>query len=138
MCIGSGWKKTNLRIVLPKRECVRVVEMIHRIVENGKLGEDYTIVNREKNRRLRREYNVNDAKIRKILLGLQVEDFIKAERSNHPEHEDDVVYIFKKKILLMPRWQENADYASVMLYIKIVLPVENTMMLIISFHEDNI
>ena len=40
----------------------------------------------------------------------------------------------------MPRWQENASYKRVRLYIKITWPDEcsGEVMFIISFHEDDI
>lgn len=72
------------------------------------------------------------------MLDLQADNFVKAEKSDNLGHPEDVVYIFKKTTLLMPKWQENADYLNVRLYIKITWPVENTMMFVISFHEDNI
>lgn len=126
------------RVVVSETEKLIILENIHRMVRDGTLGQDYTIANREKNRRLKRDFNIDDAKIREILLELQTDNFIKAEKSDNPEHSDDTVYVFKKTILLMPRWQENADYSNVRLYIKITWPVENTMMFVISFHEDNI
>ena len=62
------------------------------------------------------------------------------ENSNNDAHLKDVVFVFKKEILLMPRWQENASYKSVRLYIKITWPDEcgGEVMFVISFHEDDI
>lgn len=125
-------------VIISEAEKTKILESIHNMVRNGTLGLDYTISNRDKNRRLRRDYNITDAKIRQILLDLHADNFIKAEKSDNLDHPNDVVYIFKKKTLLMPRWQENADDVNVRLYIKITWPAENTMMFIISFHEDNI
>lgn len=125
-------------VIISGAEKTEILENIHNMVGNGILGLDYTIASRDKNRRLRRDYNITDTKIRQILLDLHADNFIKAGKSDHLDHPDDIVYIFKKKTLLMPRWKENADYVNVQLYIKITWPVENTMMFIISFHEDNI
>ena len=126
------------RVVMSELDKATLLENVHRMVRDGTLDQDYTIAKRDKNRWLRRDYNIDDAKIREILLDLQTEDFIKAEKSDKLEYPDDVIYVFKKTTLLMPRWQENADYVNVRLYIKITWPTDNTMMFIISFHEDNI
>ena len=126
------------RVAMSETETTVILEKIHRMVRDGTMGQDYTIANREKNRRLKRDYNVDDTKIREVLLDLQADNFIKAEKSDNLEHPEDIVYIFKKTILLMPKWQEKADYSNVRLYIKITWPVENAMMFVISFHEDNI
>lgn len=107
------------RVVMSESDKVTLLENIHRMVRDGTLDQDYTIAKRDKNRWLKRDYNIDDAKIREILLDLQVEDFIKAEKSDKLEYPDDVIYVFKKTTLLMPRWQENADYVNVRLYIKI-------------------
>lgn len=125
-------------VILSEAEKTKVLNNIRDMIEKGVMGQDYTIANRDKNRRLRRDYNITDAKIREILLKLQVDNFIKAEKSDNLAHPNDVVYIFKNDVLLIPRWQENIDGVNVRLYIKITWPTENTIMLIISFHEDNI
>lgn len=131
-------RQLGQRVVMSESDKAMILENVHRIVRDGTLDQDYTIAKRDKNRWLKRDYNIDDARIREILLDLQVEDFIKAEKSDNLEHPEDVIYVFKKTTLLMPRWQENADYVNVKLYIKITWPTDNTMMFIISFHEDNI
>lgn len=110
------------------------------MIRDGTLGEDYTIANRDKNRQLRRDYYITDDKIKEVLLELQLSNLIKVEKSNNGAHSDDTVFVFKKMILLMPRWQEEANYQNVNLYIKITWPMEKdgTVMFVISFHEDDI
>lgn len=126
--------------LLSKEEKIAAIDKIHKMIRDGTLGEDYTIANRDKNRQLRRDYCIDDNKVKGILLGLQYSDLIKVENSNNEAHLKDVVFVFKKEILLMPRWQENASYKSVRLYIKITWPDEcgGEVMFVISFHEDDI
>lgn len=131
-------QELNLKIPLSESNPVAMLACIHAMVRDGTYGRDYTIANREKNRRLRRDYNIDDARIKEILLDLRSEDFIKMEKSDNLLHPKDIVYIFKKKALLMPKWQENADYQQITLYIKITWPTDEAAMFIISFHEDNI
>lgn len=131
-------QKSALKVRLSGHDVMKIVMRIQSMVRDGTLGKDYTIAPREKNRRLRRDYNIDDSKIKQIMLDLRSEDFIKAERSDNPVHPEDIVYIFKKRVALMPKWRENADYQQVVLYIKITWPIDGMMMFIISFHEDNI
>lgn len=133
-------KKESLAVSLSNEEKNVAIDKLHRMIRDGTLGEDYTIANRDKNRQLRRDYYINDDKIKEVLLGVQLTNLIKVEKSNNGEHPDDIVFVFKKTILLMPRWQENADYQNVNLYIKITWPVKSdgAVMFIISFHEDDI
>lgn len=126
------------KVWMSEHDMKKVLVRIQGMVRDGTFGRDYTIAHREKNCRLRRDYNIDDAKIKRILLDIRSEDFIKAERSDNPMYPEDIVYVFKKRVLLMPKWQENADYQQVMLYIKITWSVDEMMMFIISFHEDNI
>ena len=125
-------------VCIEKEEQSELIERIQDTVRTGILGEDYTIIPRDKNRWLRRDYNITDLRIRQILLDLQMEDFVKAAKSDQPKFAQDIIYVFKKDVSLLPRWQEEADYIVVRLYIKITWPREDLKMLIISFHEDNI
>lgn len=125
-------------VCIEKAEQSELIERIRDTVRTGILGEDYTIIPRDKNRWLRRDYNITDIRIRQILLDLQMGDFVKAAKSDQPKFAQDIIYVFKKDVSLLPRWQEEADYIVVRLYIKITWPREDLKMLIISFHEDNI
>lgn len=130
-------QKLECEIPVSESEIEKALARIHGIVRDGGFGKAYTIAPRAKNRRLRSDYKINDEGIENILLNLQAADFIKMESSDNPKHLDDIVYIFKKKASLMPRWQEGAKRQQVMLYIKITWTI-NEKMFIISFHEDNI
>lgn len=129
------WKQKMQTSFLQSHE-IQLIDKLHELVRDGTLGLDYTISDRDKNRTLRNNYVVTDATIKKILLSLCIDDFVKFETSNNPKFSDEIVYIFKKYYLLMPRWEENSDYKNVRLYIKIVWPDDEKFMFIISFHED--
>ena len=113
-----------------------IIEDLQKIVQNGVYGKDYTVAPREKNRQLRKDYCVNDAKIKEILLSLRLEDFTKIENTDNVEHLGDIVCKFKTIYPLIPRWKEDADYEEVPLYIKMVKPEVGELLFIISFHED--
>ncbi len=80
-------------------------------------------------------YNINDEKIKEILLALRAADFVSQDMSNNEKHVEDVVCKFIKVYPLMPKWKENADYEEVSLYIKMVKPQDGQPIFIISFHE---
>lgn len=61
-------------VCIEKAEQSELIERIRDTVRTGILGEDYTIIPRDKNRWLRRDYNITDIRIRQILLDLQMED----------------------------------------------------------------
>lgn len=104
---------------------------------NGALGVDYTFAEeRDKNKALRRKYQVNEDKMKEIFLKLKGSHHIKSEPSANTEHPEDVVHIFKICEDLMPRDEEEADYINVCIYIKVTWPDSEDPMFIISFHED--
>ena len=106
--------------------------------QKGKFGVDYTLCKRKKNEYQKHEYNINDDKINEKMMDLEPKDFIKKEKSNNLMHPEDIIYVFKKSVILMPKWIEDAEYRNVMIYIKITWPDEQNFMFIISFHQDNI
>lgn len=114
-----------------------IAQRLHDVVQEGELGSDYTFDGeRDKNKALRRKYNVNDAKMKKILLELNGSHYIKCEPSTNEMHPDDVVHVFKIDEDLMPRFDEKSNDVSVCIYIKVTWPDGEEPMFIISFHED--
>jgi hypothetical protein len=114
-----------------------IAQRLHEVVLHGKLGYDYTFATeRNKNQALRRKYKVNDAKMREILLDLNGSHYIKSEKSINEEYPEDTVHVFKIIKDLMPKFNENAEYVSVCIYIKVTWPDGEDPMFIISFHED--
>ncbi|WP_282709331.1 type II toxin-antitoxin system MqsR family toxin [Ligilactobacillus sp. Marseille-Q7487] len=87
---------------------------------------------REDNNKLFWRYMLNEAKARKILLSLTVQDFSQIVRNHHPEYEYELLYIFGKEVELLERTSENLRNVS--LYIKIN-KLDNQYVIIISFHE---
>ena len=132
MSQNSLTQKLNAFLENQKKD---ILNKIQEIVRSGDLGKDYTISQREKNKKLRHDYCVTDKKIKEILLGLTIEDFIKIEDSNNEDHLGDIVCKFEKVYALIPRWEENADSKDVSLYIKMIKPEDGKMLFIISFHE---
>lgn len=130
---NSDWKQKLLDFSLVQKESV--LKQIHQIVEDGIYGKDCTVVPREKNKKLRANYWLSDAKIKEILLSLRVDEFVEIDDSDNENHIGDIVCVFQKKYLLMPRLKENSDYEMVSLYIKITKPKDGELLFIISFHE---
>lgn len=130
----SEWSQKVKNVFLENQK-EEVIKTIHTKVKDGIYGADYTIAPRVKNKKLRDCYNVNDEKIKEILLSLSIEDFISQDMSNNTEHVEDVVCKFMKTYPLMPKWKENANYENVSLYIKMVQPQYGQPIFIISFHE---
>ena len=129
-----AWKEKL--IAFSENQKKTIIENLCEIVQNGTYGKDYTVAPREKNRKLRQLYCVDDAKVKEILLSLREEDCIAVEDSNNMNHLGDVVCKFKKHYLLIPKWKEDADYESVPLYIKMVIPDVGDPLFIISLHID--
>jgi hypothetical protein len=114
-----------------------IAQRLHEVVLEGELGIDYTFDgDRDKNIAFRRTYKVNDTKMKKILLDITAEHYIKSEPSINEDHPNDVIYVFKIQEDLMPRFEETSSYVSVRIYVKITWPGGEEPMYIISFHED--
>lgn len=114
-----------------------ILQQLKQTVIHGKIGLDYTIKPRESYRQLKKEYSINDEKIKSILMDLDESDYIKSESSRNQRHADDVVHIFKKRAELMPKFEQEADYEIVLIYIKFTWTEPEKNMVIISFHKDN-
>ena len=91
----------------------------------------YMISHRGKNEQLKLTYLIDDNKQEEILKDLNVEDFSEAVRNSHPEHSDEILYIFGKYVSLIPRFGGNEK--KVELYIKFNKLPDNVI--VISFHE---
>ncbi|MEE0105704.1 MAG: hypothetical protein UEY91_02795 [Lachnospiraceae bacterium] len=73
-----------------------IVQRLHEIVTNGELGYDYTLdLRRDKNRRFRMQYCINDAMMKDILMELTEQHYVKSEQSANPEHLDDIIHVLK-------------------------------------------
>jgi len=87
-------------------------------------------------KRLKENYFIEDSRILEILKDLDSINFIKAEYSDNEKFPDDIMYIFKKHVSLMPKLIENAEMQIVCIYIKITWTQPSEIMIVMSFHED--
>lgn len=78
---------------------------------------------------------LDDAKVKAILLSLDVGDHVCTEKSNNEMFPDDVIHIFRKRVSLIPRYSIRTEQVSVELYIKFTWIKSG--LIIISFHEWN-
>lgn len=113
---------------LGRVEVKAYLDELKRVVRSGR----YRVSPRGKNERLFIEYMVSEDDIRKIILGLKVEDFCEAVFNDHPGFEHELLYVFGKEVKLRSRFGGTKE--AVGLYIKFnKLP--NMYVVIISFHK---
>lgn len=79
------------------------------MVNQGK----WRIQPRDKNRKLLVDYIIDEKRIEKELLELEVCDFCKAKKNNHPKYPDEVIYFFGKDIQLIPRFGGQVKLVSI-------------------------
>lgn len=112
-----------------------IVNRLVNCISSGLEGIDYTVIPRDKNEKLFKDYVINSVKRREILESLTVDDYKKWELSNNADY-DSVVHFFEKTVGLIPRYVEDAVEKNVDLYIKVSWDEKNNnVLVIISFHE---
>jgi len=115
-------------LVLNRREVKAYLDELKRIVRRGR----YRVSPRGKNEQLLIEYVLSEDDIKKIILGLKVEDFCEAVFNEHPGFEHELLYVFGKTVKLQSRFFGTKE--AVNLYIKFnKLP--NMYVIVISFHK---
>ncbi|MDD3142004.1 MAG: hypothetical protein PHX08_24000 [Lachnospiraceae bacterium] len=124
------------RVDLSDEEIEEKVLRIKQTIQQGRFGCDYTLTHGIKMKRLKENYFIEDSRILEILKDLDLINFIKAEYSDNEKFPDDIMYIFKKHVSLMPKLIENAEMQIVCIYIKITWTQPSEIMLVMSFHED--
>ena len=87
---------------------------------------------RQANSDLYREYVIDEAKSKDILMNLTVHDFCETVRNEHLGYEHELLYVFGKDVRLLQRF--GAEEEVVSLYIK-CNKLENRFVIIISFHR---
>lgn len=92
----------------------------------------YQISPRTKNQSLYIDYVFSEERCKEILLDLEVEDFSDAVQNDHPQHSEEILYIFGKEVLLLPK--QGGDEETVALYIKFN-KLANLYVIVISFHK---
>lgn len=92
----------------------------------------YQVSPRDKNRELFIDYVFTEDKRKEVLLSLTADDFSNAVWNDHPQHPEEILYIFGKDIFLMPRFGKEEEKIS--LYIKFN-KWSNSYLIVISFHK---
>lgn len=92
----------------------------------------YQISPRQKNQDIYMDYVFTEEDAKKVILSLTVYDFSNAVQNDHPQHPEEILYIFGKDVKLLPRFGSSEERVS--LYIKFNKLV-NQYVIIISFHK---
>ena len=92
----------------------------------------YQISPRQKNQEIYIDYVFTEEDAKKVILSLTVYDFSEAVQNDHPQHPEEILYIFGKDIKLMPRYGDSEEIVS--LYIKFN-KLTNQYVIVISFHK---
>lgn len=92
----------------------------------------YQISPRQKNQEIYIDYVFTEEDAKKVILSLTVYDFSEAVQNDHPQHPEEILYIFGKDIKLMPRYGDSEEIVS--LYIKFN-KLANQYVIVISFHK---
>ncbi|MCR4696366.1 MAG: hypothetical protein K5654_03540 [Lachnospiraceae bacterium] len=110
-----------------------VSDYLREVKESVKDGR-YQIANRTKNQSLYIDYVFSEERCKEILLDLEVDDFSDAVQNDHPQHPEEILYIFGKEVELLPK--QGGDEETVALYIKFN-KLANLYVIIISFHKQD-
>ena len=94
----------------------------------------YQISPRTKNQSLYIDYVFSEERCKEILLGLEVDDFSDAVQNDHPQHPEEILYIFGKEVSLLPK--QGGSEETVALYIKFN-KLTNIYVIVISFHKQD-
>lgn len=92
----------------------------------------YQISPRQKNQDIYIDYVFTEDDAKKVILSLTAYDFSDAVQNEHPQHPEEILYIFGKDINLMPRYGDSEEMVS--LYIKFN-KLTNQYVIVISFHK---
>ena len=94
----------------------------------------YQISNRTKNQSLYIEYVFSEERCKEIILDLEVDDFSDAVQNDHPQHPEEILYIFGKEVSLLLK--QGGGEENVALYIKFN-KLTNLYVIVISFHKQD-
>lgn len=92
----------------------------------------YQISPRKKNQDIYMEYVFTEEDAKNIILSLTAYDFSDAVQNDHPQHTEEILYIFGKEINLLPRYGDTEETVS--LYIKFN-KLTNQYVIVISIHK---
>ena len=111
----------------------KVGEYLKEVKESVRRGR-YQISPRSKNQSIYIDYVFSESRCKEIILDLQVEDFSEAVNNDHPQHPEEILYIFGKEAMLLPK--HGGSEEKVPLYIKFN-KLDNLYVIIISFHKQD-
>ena len=92
----------------------------------------YQISTRPKNQSIYMDYVFTEVDAKNVILSLTADDFSDAVQNDHPQHPEEILYIFGKDIKLLPRYGGAEELVS--LYIKFN-KLTNQYVIVISFHK---
>ena len=92
----------------------------------------YQISSRQKNQDIYIDYVFTEDDAKNVILSLTADDFSDAVQNDHPQHPEEILYIFGKDIKLLPRYGEAEEKVS--LYIK-YNKLTNRYVVVISLHK---
>ena len=92
----------------------------------------YQIAPRTKNQDMYIDYIFTEEDAKKVILSLTAYDFSEAVQNDHPQHPEEILYIFGKDITLLPRYGGKEELVS--LYIKFN-KLTSQYVIVISLHK---
>lgn len=92
----------------------------------------YQISPRNKNQNIYMDYVFTEEDAKKVILSLTAFDFSDAVWNEHPQHSEEILYIFGKDVQMLPRY--GGAEQKVPLYIKFN-KLTNQFVIVISFHK---
>ena len=92
----------------------------------------YQISPRSKNQSIYIDYVFTETDAKNVILSLTTDDFSDAVQNDHPQHPEEILYIFGKGVKLLPRYGSAEEL--VPLYIKFN-KLTNQYLIVISFHK---
>ena len=92
----------------------------------------YQLSARQKNQDMFIDYVFTEEEAKQVLLSLTAYDFSNAVKNVHTQYPDEVLYIFGRDIMLLPRYGEKEERVS--LYIKIN-KLANQYVIVVSLHK---
>ena len=92
----------------------------------------YQISARKKNQDMFLDYVFTEEDAKNVILSLKVDDFSNVVQNDHPQHPEELLYIFGKEIKLLSRYGRGEEI--VPLYIKLN-KLQNQYVVVISLHK---
>ncbi len=92
----------------------------------------YQIAPRQKNKEIFQDFVFTEEDAKGVLLSLAPDDFSTMVKNEHPKHPEEMLYIFGKEVILLPKF--GGRERKIPLYIKIN-KLANHYVVVISLHK---